>query len=62
MGLFAGILGGVAGLCAVFGVVSLLGYVQPIQAGLDWKFWFGISVILFLAVIAINTARSGGRE
>ncbi len=60
MGLFSGILGGVAGLCAAFGVVMILGLMEPVQKGLDWQFWFAISVILFLAVIAINTARGGG--
>ncbi len=60
MGLFSGILGGIAGLCAVFGIVMILGVIEPIQAGLEWQFWFSISAILFLSVIAINTARGKG--
>ena len=61
MGFFAGILGGIGGLCAVLGIVTILGLVTPVKEGLTWQFWFGLSVILFLATIAIMS-RGGRRD
>ena len=55
MGLFAAILGGIGGLCAIFGIVTILDVVTiEMTADLTWDFWLILSGILFLASIAIS--------
>jgi len=63
MGIFAAILGGIGGLCAVLGI--LIGF--DVAAELDindlgWMFWFVLSAILLLAAIALATGRSQGGD
>ena len=63
MGIFAAILGGIGGLCAVLGI--LIGF--DVAAELDindlgWMFWFVLSAILLLAAIAMATGRSQGGD
>jgi len=52
----AGILGG---LCMVMGVVTALEAIPLLVVGLDWLFWFALSVILFLASIVFTLAARG---
>jgi hypothetical protein len=59
MGMTAAIIGGVGGLSAVFGIVSIFEVMPPFNEALDWIFWFFLSVILFLASIAISMGRGG---
>ena len=52
MGIFALILGVLGGLSAVMGILTALEAVPVINAEFTWLYWFGLSVILFLATIA----------
>ena len=56
MGIFAAILGGIGGLCAVLGIIITLDVVDlGLKADLmKWDFWLIISAVLFLASIAIS--------
>ncbi len=55
MGIFAAILGGIGGLCAIFGIITILEVVTiDLNVDLPWDFWLIISAILFLASIAIS--------
>ena len=58
MGLFAAILGGIGGLCAVMGIVTALEVISPITSDLTWMFWFVLSAILLLGSIAAAQGRS----
>ena len=61
MGIFAAILGGIGGLCAIFGIITALEVVTiDIDADLTWGFWFMLSGILFLSSIAISVGYKGG--
>jgi hypothetical protein len=62
MGTTALIFGLLGGLCAVMGVVTVVGVLPPIGAAYTWYFWFGISVILLLICIAFALGRGGGYE
>jgi len=60
MGIFAAILGGIGGLCAIFGIITILEVVTiDINANLTWDFWLILSAILFLASIAISVGCKG---
>jgi len=60
MGIFAAILGGIGGLCAIFGIITILEVVTiDIKANLTWDFWLILSAILFLASIAISVGSKG---
>ena len=60
MGIFAAILGGIGGLCAIFGIITILEVVTiDINANLTWDFWLILSAILFLASIAISVGSKG---
>ena len=54
------VVGIIAGLCAVMGVLVATEAFELTCAGVsDWIFWFGLSAVLFLATIALAV---GGRE
>jgi hypothetical protein len=60
MGIFAAILGGIGGLCAIFGVITILELVTiDLSVDLTWDFWLIISAVLFLASIAISVGYKG---
>jgi len=61
MGMLAWILGGIGGLCAVWGIITATGVVSE-YAGLTWMFWMVLSAILLLASIAFTVGRGGGYE
>ncbi len=55
MGIFAAILGGIGGLCAIFGIVTVLEVVTvELNVDLTWDFWLILSAVLFLASIAVS--------
>jgi len=58
MGILAAILGGVAGLLTVMGIVTALEVIPAVMPQLDWMFWFVLSAVLFLASIASSIGRS----
>jgi hypothetical protein len=61
MGIFAAILGGIGGLCAILGVLTILEVVTiDTSFDLTWDFWLIISAVLFLASIAISVGYKGG--
>ena len=62
MGTVALIFGLLGGLCAVMGVVTVVGVLPSIGAAYTLYFWFGISVILLLICIAFALGRGGGYE
>jgi len=61
MGIFAAILGGIGGLCAIFGIIITLDVLDlGLKADLmKWDFWLILSAILFLASIAISVGYKG---
>ncbi len=58
MGMMACIVGIFAGLCMVMGIITATEVVPLFGAELTWVFWFGLSVILFLASIAFALGRA----
>jgi hypothetical protein len=64
MGLAGAILAGVGGVCAVLGIVTILEVTDTpiISDKLNWGFWFGLAVILFLAAITALLGRRPGIE
>ena len=57
MGILALIVGIIAALCAVMGILSTVP-IDPLPlAGYDVTFWFSLAVILFLATITCLLAR-----
>ena len=56
MGAFALILGLVATLCAIVGVVTALEVFPLLGPQLTTMFWLVLSAILFLATIALTTS------
>ena len=62
MGTAALIFGLIGGLCAIMGVVTVVGVMPPLGDAYTWHFWFGISVILLLMCIAFALGRGGGYE
>jgi len=61
VGVLAGILAILGGLCGVMGIVTATGVVPLLGAELTWMFWLVLGAILFLACIAALIA-SGGYE
>ena len=57
MAALAWIVGAIAGLCMVMGIVTATEIVPTLGAELTWVFWFVLSVILFLASIALALGR-----
>jgi hypothetical protein len=58
MGVLKGLLGIFGGLCGVMGILTATEVIDQLAIQLDWMFWFGLAVILFLASIACGTGRS----
>lgn len=57
MGKMACIVGILAGLCMVMGIITATEVIPLLGAALTWMFWFGLSGILFLASIAFVFGR-----
>jgi hypothetical protein len=57
MAALAWVVGAVAGLCMVMGIITATGVVPLLGAELTWTFWFWLSGILFLASIAFRAGR-----
>ena len=63
MGTTAAILGGVAALCAVFGIILAIDVVTiDLNENLGWTFWLILSAVLFLASITVSVGSRGNRE
>ena len=60
MGTMALIFGLLGGLCAIMGIVTVVGVMPLLGTAYTWVFWFGISVILLLICIAFALSRGGG--
>ena len=62
MGALAWILGIIAALCMVMGIITAVAVI-PEYFTLNWMFWLVVSAVLFLACIASAlTARGQGYE
>ena len=59
MGTIAAIIGGIGGLSAILGIITLAEVLPPFNEQLTWMFWFVLSAILLLASIAISVGRGG---
>ena len=59
MGITAAIIGGIGGLCAVLGIVTILEVPLYLGDQFTWMFWFVLSAILLLASIALSVGRGG---
>ena len=57
MGALAWIVGIIAGLCMVMGIITATELIPALGAELTWLFWFVLSGILFLASIALSLGR-----
>jgi len=57
MAALAWVVGAIAGLCMVMGIVTATEVVPTFGAELTWVFWFMLSAILFLASIAFVLGR-----
>jgi hypothetical protein len=57
MGVMGAILGSIAGLAAVMGIITALEVIPLITSQLSWTFWFVLSAILFLAAITFLLGR-----
>ncbi|MFC2040464.1 hypothetical protein ACFLTW_04755 [Chloroflexota bacterium] len=57
MGIATAIIGSIAGLAAIYGVVVALDLTAPLLPGLGWTFWFSLAGILFLGTIALQLGR-----
>ena len=62
MGIIAAFVGGIGGLCAVLGIVTITEVIPPMMEQFTWMFWFVLAVILLLASIAISVGYRGGYE
>jgi len=60
MGIMAAITGGIGGLCALLGIITITEVLEPLGAQYTWEFWFALAALLFLAAIALNSGRRGG--
>ena len=59
MGTIAAIIGGIGGLSAILGIITVAEVLPPFNEQLTWMFWFVLSAILLLASIAISVGRGG---
>ena len=59
MGTIAAIIGGIGGLSAILGIITIFEVMPPFNEELTWVFWFVLAVILLLASIAMNVGRGG---
>jgi hypothetical protein len=57
MGVMAALLGSIAGLAAMMGIITALEVIPLITPQLTWTFWFVLSAILFLAAITFLLGR-----
>ena len=59
MGLFAAILGGIGGLCAIMGIITAVEVIEDniIHENFTWEFWFILAAILLLGSIAAVMGR-----
>ena len=57
MAALAWVVGIIAGLCMVMGIVTATAVVPELGTELTWMFWFVLSAILFLASIAFILGR-----
>jgi len=57
MGTIAAIIGGIGGLSAILGIITIFEVMAPLNEQLTWMFWFVLSAILLLASIAMNVGR-----
>lgn len=62
MGTMAAIIGGIGGLCAVLGLVTIFEVLPPMGDQFTWMFWFALAVILFLAAITMELGGGGGHD
>jgi hypothetical protein len=63
MGTLAAILGGVAALCAIFGIILAIDvFTIDLNANLGWTFWLILSAVLFLASITASVGNKGNTE
>lgn len=64
MGLVSAIVGGLGGLCAIFGILIAMEVVTDniILISVGWVFWLVLSVILLLGSIALSVGKSGGGD
>ena len=60
MCILAWIIGALAGLCMVMGIVTAIEIAPLLNAALTWLFWFWLSAILFLASIAFAVGSGRG--
>ena len=62
MGLFAAILGGIGGLCAIMGIVTAVEVLDDpiINRNFTWEFWFILAAVLLLGSIAAAMGRGEG--
>ena len=62
MGLFAAILGGIGGLCAIMGIVTAVEVLEDpvINRNFTWEFWFILAAVLLLGSIAAAMGRGEG--
>ena len=61
MGIIAGILGGIGGLCAILGILIGFEVAPELDVNdLGYMFWFVLSAVLLLATITITTSSKGG--
>ena len=63
MGITASILGGVAALCAIFGIILAIDvFTIDLNSNLGWTFWLILSAVLFLASITVSVGSKGNTE
>ena len=62
MGLFAAILGGIGGLCAIMGIVTAAEVLEDpvINRNFTWEFWLILAAVLLLGSIAAAMGRGEG--
>jgi hypothetical protein len=59
MGLSAAIVGGIGGLCAIWGIIVAMDVISndTILISVGWTFWMVLSAVLLLASIALAQGR-----
>jgi hypothetical protein len=62
MGAMAAIVGGIGGLCAVLGILTITEAVPAMGDQFTWTFWFMLATILLLGAIALAVGRLAGRD
>jgi len=62
MGIASAILGGIGGLCAVLGILTVLEVPLNMGDQFTWTFWFVLAAVLLLGSIAMSVGRGGGHD